>query len=191
MRTVRRPDRRCPGESRPPALQGRVALVSMFIGSDGRSWTDSEIARWTTSIERVARWMEQEADRYGAGVAVGVADTYFRVEGDRTPEVDIGAAWEGAGVGLFEMNSITRSLTLMSRAAAQLGFHDSVDLVREVARGSTARSPSGCSTSAAPDDRSRSPSISPSWTASAWPSATHAPIPSPASSSDRRSRTPP
>ena len=104
----------------------------MFIGSDGRSWTDSEIARWTNSIERVARWMEQEADRYGAGVAVGVADTYFRVEGDRTPEVDIGAAWEGAGVGLFEMNSITRSLTLMSRAAAQLGFHDSVDLVREV-----------------------------------------------------------
>ncbi|APW62917.1 hypothetical protein [Paludisphaera borealis] len=120
------------GKVASPALRGRVALVSMFIGSDGRSWTDSEIARWTTSIEWVARWIRQEADRYGAEVAVGVADTYFSVEGDRTPETEIGYGWEGAGLGLFEMNSITRSLTLMSRAAAQLGFHDSVDFVREV-----------------------------------------------------------
>lgn len=120
------------GKVPPPALQGRVALVSMFIGSDGRSWADSEIDRWTTSMERVARWIEQEAVRYGAGVAVGLADTYFQVEGDDTPEVEIGPGWEGAGIGLFEMNTITRSLTLMSRAAAELGFHDSVDLVREV-----------------------------------------------------------
>ncbi len=120
------------GKIASPALQGRVVLVSMFIGSDGRSWTDSEIARWTTSIEWVARWMRREADRYGANVAVGVADTYFSVEGDRTPDTEIGYAWEGAGLGLFEMNSVTRSLTLMSRAAAQLGFHDSVDFVREV-----------------------------------------------------------
>lgn len=116
----------------PPALQGRVALVSMFIGSDGRSWTDSEIADWMTSIEWVTRWIEMEAARYRAGVAVGVADTYFSVEGEPTPEVDIGPAWAGASVSLFEMNTITRSLTLMSRAAAQLGFHDSVDFVREV-----------------------------------------------------------
>lgn len=116
-----------------PALQGRVVLVSMFIGSDGRSWTDSEIARWTTTIERVARWTIKQADRYGAEVAVGVSDTYFCVEGEDTPETEIGPAWEGSGVGLFEMNSITRALTLMSRAAAQLGFHDSVDLVREIA----------------------------------------------------------
>jgi hypothetical protein len=76
--------------------------------------------------------MQNEADRHGAGVAVGLADAYFRVEGDRTPETEIGAAWDGSGLGLFEMNTIARSLTLMSRAAAQLGFHDSVDLVREV-----------------------------------------------------------
>lgn len=120
------------GKVAPPALQGRVALVSMFIGSDGRSWTDSEIVSWTSSIERVARWIEKEADRYHAGAAVGVADTYFQVEGDRTPDVEIGPAWEGGEIGLSEMNAITRSLTLMSRAAAQLGFHDSVDLVREV-----------------------------------------------------------
>jgi hypothetical protein len=122
------------GKVAAPALRGRVVLVSMFIGSDGRTWTDSEIARWTTSIEWVARWMRDQAERYDADLAVGVADTYFNVEGDRTPDVDIGSVWEGAGadLGLFEMDSIPRALTLMSRAAAQLGFRDSVDFVREV-----------------------------------------------------------
>jgi hypothetical protein len=120
------------GKTASPALLGRVALVSMFIGSDGRAWADSEIARWTASIEWAARWIRRQAERYGADVAVGVADTYFHVEGDRTPETEIGYAWTGAELGLFEMNSITRALTLMSRAAAQLGFRDSVDFVREV-----------------------------------------------------------
>jgi len=120
------------GKVASPSLLGRVALVSMFIGSDGRAWADSEIVRWMASIEQAARWMRKEAQRYGAVVAVGVADTYFRVEGDRTPETDIGYAWTGAQLGLFEMNSVTQALTLMSRAAAQLGFRDSVDFVREV-----------------------------------------------------------
>jgi len=115
-----------------PPLRGRVVLVSMFVGADGRWWTDSEIARQLDSLERAGRWMEKQAGRYGVELGVGLADVYFSVEGEATPDVAIGFAPEGIDFGPYEQGSAVRALTLMSRAAAELGFHDAVDFVREI-----------------------------------------------------------
>lgn len=115
-----------------PPLRGRVVLLSMFVGADGRWWTDSEIARQLDSLQLAARWMEKQAGRYGVELGVGLADAYFSVEGEATPEVAIGFEAEGTDFGPYEQGSAVRALTLMSRAAADLGFDDAVDLVREI-----------------------------------------------------------
>jgi len=115
-----------------PPLRGRIVLVSMFVGADGRWWADSEIARQLDSLERAARWMEKQAGRYGVPVGVGLADVYFSVEGEATPDVAIGFEPEGMDFGPYEQGSAVRALTLMSRAAAEFGFHDAVDFVQEI-----------------------------------------------------------
>lgn len=116
-----------------PPLRGRVVLVSLFVGADGQGWSDEEIARHLASLERAARWMEEQAGRYGVEASVGTADVYFQVDGGDTPEVDMEVAQSGGQVGLFEAEMTVRALTLMSRAAAEMGFRDAVDFVQEVA----------------------------------------------------------
>jgi len=116
-----------------PPLRGRVVLVSLFVGADGRAWSEDEIARHLAALERAARWMEEQAGRYGVEVGVGLADVYFEMEGETTPEVEMIVAQSGGEVGLFEADSTIRALTLMSRAAAAQGFRDAVDFVQEVA----------------------------------------------------------
>lgn len=115
-----------------PPLRGRVVLVSLFVGADGRNWSDDEVARHLASLGRAARWMEEEAGRYGVEAGVGVADVYFAVDGETSEEVDILVAQSGGEVGLFEADMGVRAITLMSRAAASLGFRDAVDFVQEV-----------------------------------------------------------
>jgi hypothetical protein len=116
-----------------PPLRGRVVLVSLFVGADGVGWSEEEVARHLAALDRAARWMEQEAGRYGASLGVGTADVYFQVDGETTPEVEMVIAQSGGEVGLFEADMTVRALTLMSRAAAELGFRDAVDFVQEVA----------------------------------------------------------
>ena len=115
-----------------PPLRGNVALVSLFVGADGRAWSDEEIARHLASLERAGRWMEEEAGRYGVAVGVGVSNTYFAVDGETTPEAEVVVAQSGGEVGLFEADMTVRALALMSRAAASMGFRDAVDFVQEV-----------------------------------------------------------
>ena len=116
-----------------PPLQGKVALVSLFVGADGRAWSEEEIARHLTSLKRAARWMEVQAGRYGVELGVGPADVYFAVDGETPEEVEIQVAQSGGEIGLFEADMNVRAITLMSRAAASLGFRDAVDFVQEVA----------------------------------------------------------
>ncbi|AMV39880.1 hypothetical protein [Planctomyces sp. SH-PL62] len=116
-----------------PPLRGRVVLVSLFVGADGRGWSEEEIARHLGALERAAKWMEEQAGDYGAAVGVGVSDVYFQVDGESTPETDVVIAQSGGEVGLFEADMTVRALTLMSRAAAAQGFRDAVDFVQEVA----------------------------------------------------------
>jgi hypothetical protein len=115
-----------------PRMVGRVVLVSLFIGRDGREWDDEEVARGIEAIERAARWIEHEADRYGVGVQIGLAQTYFQVRDDEDDPVELSFANEAEGVGPMEARASAKAITAMSRAAASLGFADSVDLIGQV-----------------------------------------------------------
>ncbi|MDR3636266.1 MAG: hypothetical protein P4L84_20860 [Isosphaeraceae bacterium] len=120
------------GPSRPPPLLGRVAWISLFIGRDGRSWSDSAIAEAHASLRRAGVWIEREAMRWNAPVNVELAETYFVTE-DETPEdVVIGFQREGEHEGPLERDAVTKALVGMSRAAARLGFRDGADMVASV-----------------------------------------------------------
>ena len=73
------PSRPDPAPRRSPPLLGRVVIVSLFVGRDGRAWSDAEIAEAHRALVRAAAWVEAEAIRYGAAVNLELADTYFVV----------------------------------------------------------------------------------------------------------------
>ena len=115
-----------------PRLVGRVVLVSLFIGRDGREWNDDEVAQGLEAIERSARWIEHEAGRYGVGVRIGLAQTYFQVRDDEEDLVEVSFADEAEDVGPMEARATAKAISAMSRAAAQLGFADAVDLIGRI-----------------------------------------------------------
>ena len=110
-----------------PALLGRVALISVFIGRDGVGWTDVEIARAHESLERSGRWIESEARRYAAPVNFELAETYFQLQDDEIDPIEVGFVPEGDDVGPMEAHASTKAIVAASRAAASLGFLDVVD----------------------------------------------------------------
>jgi hypothetical protein len=58
-------------------LRGRVMLVSMFLGRDGRSWTDTEISGAYHALWRAAAWIEHEARRWHVTVNIALCEGYL------------------------------------------------------------------------------------------------------------------
>jgi len=117
-----------------PVLLGRVALISVFIGLDGRGWTDREIAEAHKALERAGIWIEREASRRGAPVNVVLPSTYLRTADDEVSPVAVEFLPEGDEFGPMEVGATAKYLTLASRAAARLGFSDAADLVARINR---------------------------------------------------------
>ena len=122
-----------PPRAHPPLL-GRVAFASLFLGRDGRGWTDAEAARTHSAVIRAGEWIEREAMRYGAKVNVQVADLDFAaIDPIREAAVALEVLPEGDGEGLYDAHAETRLVASASRAAATLGFCDVADLCGAVA----------------------------------------------------------
>jgi hypothetical protein len=117
---------------RSPPLVGRVVLLSVFIGRDGRGWSDEEIARAHAAMERAGRWVEREAIRWGAAVNLELADTYFAVDDPEPDDVEVTFVPQGDEVGPFEARAATKALIDTSRAAARLGFRDAADWLARI-----------------------------------------------------------
>ena len=115
-----------------PSLLGRAVLISVFVGKDGRPWTDPEIARCHEALERAGLWIEREASRREAPVNVGLAAAYFQVEDRSVEPVEVAFSPEGDEFGPMEANSSTKAIVGASLAAAQLGFADIVDLLGRI-----------------------------------------------------------
>src|SRR4051794_27580468 len=126
------PDR--PAPSGPPPLLGRVAIFSVFLGQDGRAWSDDEIARAHDALIRAGGWLEREAMRWGAPLQVELVDTDFVADDPEPDEVEIAFVPEGDGAAPFEVHATTKALTAFSRAAARLGFADAADLIARAGR---------------------------------------------------------
>ena len=115
-----------------PPLLGRAALISVFVGRDGRAWTDLEIARSLEALERVGLWIEREASRREVPVNIELADTYFRIEDDTIERVEVEFVPEGDDVGPMEADGPAKVVAGASRAAAVLGFRDVADLLERI-----------------------------------------------------------
>lgn len=120
-------DRALPETRSSPPLLGRVAVISVFLGRDGRGWSDLEIAQAHAALFRAGEWIEREATRWGAAVNIALADTYFAVDDGETGDVEMTFAVEGEDVGPIEARAATKALIDSSRAARTLGFRDAVD----------------------------------------------------------------
>jgi hypothetical protein len=116
---------------RAPPLLGRVGFASVFVGRDGRFWSDAELAQAHRSLERAARWLEREAIRWRAPVNIDLAETYFAAADPVEEEVEVGFQYEGDHEAPFEAHAVVKALASASRAAAALGFADIADLIEQ------------------------------------------------------------
>lgn len=116
-----------------PRLEGRVVWLSLFVGRDGTTWSDAEIALAHRALERAGVWIEQQAAHYAARVNIALPDTYFEARDEVVEEVAIGFVPEGEAVGPLEIDAELKAIASASRAAARLGFHDLADLVQQSA----------------------------------------------------------
>jgi hypothetical protein len=117
------------GTETAPPLLGRVALISLFLGRDGRAWSEAEIARAHTAMFRAGAWIEREAIRWNAPVNIELARTYFVADLHEPDEVEIAFFPKGEIMQPFESQAVTKALTHASRAARQLGFRDASALI--------------------------------------------------------------
>ncbi|WP_435015882.1 hypothetical protein TA3x_003436 [Tundrisphaera sp. TA3] len=115
----------------PPPL-GRVALISVFVGRDGRDWTDPEIARGHRALERAGAWLEREAACWDAPVNILLPDVYFQGRDDADDPVELSYQAEGDDFGPMEAGAAFKGIASASRVAAGLGFADVVDLAGRV-----------------------------------------------------------
>ncbi len=115
-----------------PDLLGRVAIFSIFVGADGRGWTDAEIARGLGAIERAGGWLERQAIRHGAPVQIGLSSAYFQAEAPAAGPIELSFRGEGDDIGPMEADPGTKYLAMASQAAAGLGFRDVGDLMTQV-----------------------------------------------------------
>ena len=112
-----------------PPLLGRVVLISVFLGRDGKGWTDAEIAQAHEAMRRAGAWIEREASAWHAPVNVDLAETYFVADDEAPEDVEVKFAPRGEEVQPIEGQATVKALTALSRAAARLGFRDAVDLI--------------------------------------------------------------
>ncbi len=121
-----------PGGRPTPPLLGRVVLISIFLGRDGKAWSDAEIAEAHDALVRAGRWIEREAIRWDAPVNVDLADTYFAAEDDTPDDVEVNFVPQGEQMHPQEGQATLKALTAATRAAGRLGFRDAVDLVGRI-----------------------------------------------------------
>jgi hypothetical protein len=122
-----------PERAAPWRLLDHVAVISLFIGRDGRYWSDREIAQQLEAVRSAAHWTQQQASRWRVSLRLDLADTYFTtlLDDDPGPE-GIALLPEGSRMGLFDSSVKSFGPALMSRAAATVGFQDAVDLATRV-----------------------------------------------------------
>lgn len=121
-----------------PPLLGRVAVVSIYLGPDGSSWDDRELAASQSAVLRAGRWLEREARRWGAALSIELADTYLVAHASLLPPdaaQAVGFDRVGDEVVAYEEDEETRVFAAMNQAAVQCGFADAVSMFQSIEAG--------------------------------------------------------
>jgi hypothetical protein len=106
--------------------------MSLFVGCDGRTWSESEIAGRLKALLVAARWLVRQAAHWRAPVRLGVCDTYFAVDDSSAEPIEIGFSAANDEIVPVEVHAEYHALVLMSRCAKLLGVHDGVELVEQM-----------------------------------------------------------
>jgi hypothetical protein len=125
-----------------PALLGRVVVLSVFIGRDGKEWSDEEIAMAHRALRRAGEWIEREAIRWGATVNIDLASTYFAARDDRPADATPVPLSQAASAlphfdeteqDRFVVRERVDAIARFSGVARRLGLADAADLTARVA----------------------------------------------------------
>lgn len=112
-------------------MVGRLVLISVFEGTDGRAWSSEEIAEAHEALRRSGAWLEREAGRWGAALNVEIADTYLVHEVTDPDRVEVEFHHDDLGdASPFERDAAPKAVARLSRAAADLGLRDADALTR-------------------------------------------------------------
>lgn len=116
-----------------PPLLGRVAVVSLFLGRDGKDWSSAEIRQAHRALARAGEWIEREAIRWSAAVNVDLAEVFFATRDDRPAgDTPIPLEFDGDTYRRFVDDERTDALARFSAAARSLGCGDAVELTARV-----------------------------------------------------------
>lgn len=114
-------------------MLGRLVLVSVFAGMDGRAWSVGEVAAAHEALRRAGAWLEREAGRWGAALNVELADTYFVHEETDPDRVEVEFSHDDAGdASPFERDAALKAVSRLTRAAVGLGFRDAAAMTGRI-----------------------------------------------------------
>ncbi len=118
----------------PSPLIGRVVIASMFLGRDGRQWSDAEIAQALAALGRAGAWIGRQAAGWNVLAHIELLDTYFQgVDAAPRGEVELDLANLDHARELMEAPAVVREMAAFSRAAASLGCGDAAELAGRTA----------------------------------------------------------
>lgn len=129
------PGRLVPPMAGSPSLQGRIALASVFLGRDGRSWSETEITSTVRALEKAGAWLEAEAAAWGVRLEIDMGKELVvgaddRPRGDHALEFGL----QENESALFDAQESAELLRGVSAIAAGLGLHDFPTLVAALSR---------------------------------------------------------
>jgi hypothetical protein len=121
-----------PPASEPPPLLGRVVIFAIFVGKDGTSWTDGEIAEAHRQILRAGAWLERQAKRWEAAVNVDLAETYFVGEDHAVEEIELARVEQPYQNAIDDARGTVKEISSANRVAGRLGFRDIAELFARI-----------------------------------------------------------
>lgn len=116
-----------------PPLLGRVAIVTVLVGRDGRSWQPAEIRSTLNEVTRAARWIALQAKHRAVPLRLELGRVFF-VADDPMPggSQEFSFGYQGDELVPGGPGLVVEELGSFSRASAQLGFADAAEMVEVI-----------------------------------------------------------
>jgi hypothetical protein len=113
-------------------LLGRLGIFSLFVGRDGKSWSDREVVEAYRALERMGLWIEREAGRWAVPVNLELLSPCFVADDSADESVELAPSLDPFRTVLDESNADIKGIASASRSCSRLGVSDLADLVGKV-----------------------------------------------------------